>query len=74
MLAILIHCCSVILSIIIINHHVMFTTDDNECMRRPSVCPNFTTCRDTIGSYACECNQGFIMNDGNETQDLCIGK
>ena len=57
-----------------INHHVMCTIDDNECMKRPFVCPNFATCHNTYGSYTCKCNEGFVMNDGGETQDLCTGK
>ena len=53
-----------------INHHAVCTTDDNECMKHPSVCPKFAKCHNLYGSYGCECNVGFTMND----QDQCTGK
>ena len=34
--------------------------DVNECVTSP--CHSNATCEDTIGSYSCECNQGFSGN------------
>lgn len=44
--------------------------DLNECMAKPSICKN-GRCENTVGSYRCKCDQGFIANP---TQTECIGK
>lgn len=44
--------------------------DLNECMAKPGICKN-GRCENTVGSYRCKCDQGFIANP---TQTECIGK
>lgn len=44
--------------------------DLNECMAKQGVCKN-GRCENTVGSYRCKCDQGFIANP---TQTECIGK
>ena len=43
-------------------------TDINECTNSTNDCHRNSTCTNSIGSYSCECNQGF---NGNGT--ICIG-
>lgn len=43
--------------------------DLNECTAKPGVCKN-GRCENTIGSYRCKCDQGFVANP---TQTECIG-
>lgn len=44
--------------------------DENECQTKPGLCEN-GRCVNTVGSYRCECNEGFTVSD---TQDECLGK
>lgn len=44
--------------------------DLNECLAKPGICKN-GRCENTVGSYRCKCDQGFIANP---TQTECIGK
>ena len=46
-------------------------TDDNECMKHPPVCPNFSKCLNKYQSYECVCNEGFAIN---KEKDQCTGK
>lgn len=39
-------------------------------MAKPGICKN-GRCENTVGSYRCKCDQGFIANP---TQTECIGK
>lgn len=43
--------------------------DLNECTAKPGICKN-GRCENTVGSYRCRCDQGFIANP---TQTECIG-
>lgn len=43
--------------------------DLNECTAKPGTCKN-GRCENTVGSYRCRCDQGFIANP---TQTECIG-
>ncbi|KAK3098432.1 hypothetical protein FSP39_019409 [Pinctada imbricata] len=43
-------------------------TDINECTEFPGLCDN-GICRNTIGSFVCDCNQGFALDD---TGTKCI--
>lgn len=43
--------------------------DLNECVAKPGICRN-GRCENTVGSYRCKCDQGFIANP---TQTECIG-
>ena len=45
-----------------------FYTDVDECLEE-GVCPAGSRCMNTIGSYTCTCDAGY-MNDGN----ACNGK
>lgn len=43
--------------------------DENECRTKPGICPN-GRCINTVGSYRCDCNEGFeVSPSGTE----CIG-
>lgn len=44
--------------------------DLNECSVKPGICKN-GRCENTVGSYRCKCDQGFIANP---TQTECIGE
>lgn len=44
--------------------------DLNECVAKPGVCKN-GRCENTVGSYGCKCDQGFVANP---TQTECIGE
>lgn len=44
--------------------------DENECRTKPGICEN-GRCVNTIGSYTCECGEGF-QPDSTHTQ--CLGK
>ena len=37
---------------------VLLLTDVNECDEGTYECPRLTTCKNTIGSYECECADG----------------
>ena len=39
-------------------------TDKNECISGLHDCPVNSTCNNTVGSFDCECNDGFF-DDGN---------
>ena len=44
------------------------TTDIDECQIN-GTCPEHSTCSNTLGSFVCTCNEGF-MKSGS----VCIGK
>lgn len=44
--------------------------DLNECRAKPGICKN-GRCVNTVGSYRCECNDGF---EPSATGTECIGK
>lgn len=48
----------------------LYVIDLNECTAKPGICKN-GRCENTIGSYRCICDQGFVANP---TQTECIGK
>ena len=52
--------------------HPLFCTlaDLNECRAKPGICKN-GRCVNTVGSYRCECNDGF---EPSSTGTECIGK
>ena len=51
-------------------HIICFFKDENECRTKPGICEN-GRCVNTIGSYRCECNEGFqSSSSGTE----CLGK
>ena len=46
-----------------------FNADINECLMGTPNCAENATCTNTIGSYLCTCNEGYI-GDGS----VCEGK
>lgn len=49
---------------------LFFCEDENECRTKPGICEN-GRCINIIGSYRCECNEGFqSSSSGTE----CLGK
>lgn len=40
--------------------HIFIFLDVNECLS--SVCPENSHCENTLGSYICSCQPGFIKN------------
>ena len=45
----------------LVNTTFSFIADINECMKG-SICQSNATCQNSIGSYQCVCNPGFIKN------------
>ena len=46
-----------------------FVTDNNECLSNNGGCEY--SCHNTIGSYYCSCNTGYVINSDNHH---CDGK
>ena len=44
--------------------------DIDECTQFPGLCNN-GICRNTLGSFACECSEGLTLD---ATQRNCVGK
>ena len=44
------------------------TIDINECAEQPTICGDYSKCRNTKGSYTCSCAKGYKMKDGK-----CVG-
>lgn len=55
---------------------VLKSTDTNECIGNSSICGKHSSCINTIGSYYCQCQHGFIHSSkkANFTEGQCIGK
>lgn len=49
---------------------ILCSKDLNECRAKPGICKN-GRCVNTVGSYRCECNDGF---EPSSTETECIGK
>lgn len=47
-----------------------FGKDENECRTKPGICEN-GRCMNVIGSYRCECNEGFLSSPSGIE---CLGK
>lgn len=47
-----------------------FCKDENECRTKPGICEN-GRCMNVIGSYRCECNEGFLSSPSGIE---CLGK
>lgn len=54
---------------LILSYHLK-NIDENECQTKPGICEN-GRCVNTVGSYRCECNEGFTVSDA---QNECLGK
>ena len=48
---------------------ILSYSDVDECMDQTNVCDRSAVCKNTNGSYTCECQIGYGM-DG----DICTGK
>ena len=55
--------------------HVHLCTDFNEC-QSPDACGAGHVCNNTVGSYRCECSNGFIAACGPQDplNPVCVGK
>ena len=66
LIGMLVHCSQIV-------HRTIFTfyiiSDVDECSQSVSVCHQHAECTNTIGSYSCQCKQGFL---GDGTQN-CAG-
>ena len=47
----------------------MMFVDRNECMEEPAPCHANAVCTDTVGSYTCNCSEGFVGDGLN-----CMGE
>ena len=47
-----------------------FLSDIDECTKFPGLCNN-GICRNTLGSFACQCSEGLTLD---VTQRNCVGK
>ena len=52
-----------------VNKLIHNAIDINECSSNTDQCSN--TCINTIGSYVCDCNVGYVLDDNGVN---CIGK
>ena len=52
---------------ILLNYNSQFFADVDECEINGS-CPERSTCANSIGSFVCTCNEGFMKNGS-----VCIG-
>ena len=50
----------------------VYFLDINECEEGVAICPENAECRNTQGSYRCECGRGFRHNAANNTCDGMI--
>lgn len=52
------------------------STDIDECEKKVERCGNYSTCFNTIGSYTCQCQPGFIHSSKqvNFTEGQCQGE
>ncbi len=49
-------------AIVIISIIHFVPVDIDECGRSPSVCSEYATCSELIGSFDCSCDSGFMGN------------
>ena len=48
------------------------TTDIDECLRQLHNCSENALCTDTIGSFECDCFNGYMGNGVNCTSEITI--
>ena len=48
-----------------------YYTDINECTTNPSICHSLAVCKNTLGSYICECPNGYTLGYDKFT---CVGE
>ena len=50
--------------------------DINECLQIPSLCVPYSNCKNTVGTYECECQTGFTGTAGPypDIVSLCTDK
>ena len=55
------------MSTFIVYYHLIFIADIDECAGGIDACDTDNgICQNTIGSYACKCNEGFNMSPGDD--------
>uniref|UniRef100_A0A8C2IFD1 Si:ch211-241f5.3 n=1 Tax=Cyprinus carpio TaxID=7962 RepID=A0A8C2IFD1_CYPCA len=67
-----------LLGAMVIQTFSVIVIDENECESDPSICGKNATCFNTVGSYYCQCHEGFTTNsvynftraDGIECEDI----
>ena len=55
------------------NNNMLYLTDINECQEGTHTCTQ--RCTNTVGSYMCQCNEGFRLEDSwtcNGKMILCL--
>ena len=50
-------------------HNCFVSVDINECIEGGHECGNHSQCKNTYGSYTCECLQGYLLNPDRKTCD-----
>ena len=52
-------------------NNLYFNIDINECTANPSICHSLAACKNTLGSYICECPKGYTLGYDKFT---CVGE
>ena len=50
---------------------LIFNIDINECTANPSICHSLAVCKNTLGSYICQCPKGYKLG---YDQFTCVGE
>ena len=45
-----------------------YVSDDDECVKTPGICGPHSVCANNLGGYDCECEDGYVDEDGK-----CVG-